>query len=66
MISVSPYMTSELDVTVIVDSWLTNPGKNYGLVLMPASAPYPEEDGSGRCISALHTITLDIYYFASP
>lgn len=64
--SISPYMALNADVTPAVMDWLKKPANNHGLILTPAAAPHPLDDGSGFCISGLGNFQLNVYYFAPP
>ncbi len=64
--TLSAFMANEVDVTSLVNDWVNQPEKNFGLILSPAKAPYPLDDGSGTCMSGLQNIKLDVYYFAPP
>ena len=61
--SVGQY-SGQVDVTSTVKSWVANPAGNHGFFLSAASAPYPLDDGTGKCLSGLGNFQLDIYYFA--
>jgi hypothetical protein len=65
MISLSPHITHNLDVTSIVKDWYKHPNKNHGFILGPASVPYPQHDDGGRsvCMSWLGNFELEIHYF---
>jgi hypothetical protein len=62
IISLSPYTTHNVDVTLIVKEWNNQPGKNHGFILAPISAPYPI-NGHSVCLSELANFELEIYYF---
>ena len=69
IVSLSPFMANEVDVTAIVDAWTLHPNLNYGMVFTPVSAPTPNDGGSGdggtgMCLSAMSNFSLDIYYLA--
>ena len=62
--SLGQFAAPSLDVTQLVRGWFEHPENNHGFILVPAAAPYPPEDGTGKCLSELGNFQLVIEYYA--